>query len=270
MIQLLSMMMKRKKILITGDDGFNSIGIRLVADALKERYEVYIVGTLTQQSAVGGRLSLDQKLKWGKEEVDGIKAIWVDGSPCDAMEFSRAYFPKNNFDLIVSGMNMGSNVSSAIISSGTFAAAFRGLSLQLAPKAIVVSQKVKKHKDFIRNHDHKKDSLDQYLNYPGKWLKKVLQLSLDEDLWGVNLVNINLPADMPKGIRFTEIEPYLANYYIDPAKIKEDEMIYNSSTGKNDTSTKFDTGALLNGFVTISPCNTTFLDYMALQKMKKY
>ena len=258
-----------KNILITGDDGYNSIGVRLVAKALKDKYNITIVGTLKQQSGVGGKLSLDKVLKWGKDTVDGIPAFWVDGSPVDSVSFAKAYLTNKSFDLLISGMNFGSNVSSALISSGTFGAAFRALSIKLAPKAIAISMKSSSASEVMRNHDHKKDGLEKYEDYPGKWVKRILNLVIQENLWGVNLLNINLPSSTPKGVKFTKIEPFLSNYYNQgKTEIKNGTMQYKTSSGWTDRSLEYDTSALVNGFVTISPCQNTFLDKQALKRLK--
>ena len=93
-----------KTILLTGDDGYNALGIRVLAHLLKDNYEVSIIATKTQQSAMGGKLTLSGSFKWGKEKVDGIDAVWVDGTPIDVTEFSQGYF-KHKFDLVISGIN---------------------------------------------------------------------------------------------------------------------------------------------------------------------
>ena len=46
--------MAKKRILLTGDDGYQSLGTRLVAHVLRENYDLTIAGTVSQQSAVGG------------------------------------------------------------------------------------------------------------------------------------------------------------------------------------------------------------------------
>ncbi len=261
-------MTKVKKILITGDDGYNSIGIRLVVRALKDKYDLQIVATKKQQSGMGGKINLNQELQWGKDKVDEIDAIWIDGSPVDSVEFALKYFGKNSFDLIISGANLGSNVSNALISSGTFSVAFRALSIELAKKAIVMNIKSKDKKNIFKNHNHLKDSLKEYLDYPGKWIDKVLNLVIEENLWGEKLLNINLPKTNPKGIRFASIEANLHNYYQDPVKINADTMIYKATKGEDKRINENDTSLLTAGFITISPCVTNFLDKKALERLK--
>lgn len=96
--------MAKKRILLTGDDGYQSLGTRLVAHVLRENYDLTIAGTVSQQSAVGGKISLADGFNWEKTTVDGIKAYWVDGTPTDAMELMGAA-DEEPFDLTISGMN---------------------------------------------------------------------------------------------------------------------------------------------------------------------
>jgi 5'-nucleotidase len=155
-----------KRILLTGDDGYNSIGIRLLIEALKDNHELRIAATKHQQSGVGGMLSLEDKYReWGETTIDGVPAIWVDGTPVDAISVAQGYFEKP-FDLIISGMNLGINAGSAIISSGTYSAAIRGMGINLAPKAIVLSW-VTPPEFWRKKHDENED-LSPYLEYPGK------------------------------------------------------------------------------------------------------
>src|SRR3989338_10762721 len=126
-----------RQVLLTGDDGYNSIGIRLVANLLKSKYKLVIAGTKSQQSGVGGKLSVFSGGKWGVTDMDGIPALSVSGTPADAIECARAYF-QTKFDLVISGINLGLNVSDPF-TSGTMAAAWRSLKLNLTDKAIALS-----------------------------------------------------------------------------------------------------------------------------------
>src|SRR4030043_988938 len=135
---LFNNIMRTNRILLTGDDGYNSLGTRVLIHHLKDKYDISVVGTKVQQSGVGGKLTLDRSFKWGLKKVDGIEAIWVDGTPVDAIEFAQGYF-KKPFDLVISGINWGENVTPALISSGTFSAAVRALGVKIAGRAIAMS-----------------------------------------------------------------------------------------------------------------------------------
>lgn len=63
-------------ILLTGDDGFSSIATRLLVHFLKDDYQLFIGGTSTQQSAMGGRLTLKGG-PWVERVLDGVPGVMV-------------------------------------------------------------------------------------------------------------------------------------------------------------------------------------------------
>jgi len=101
--------MSKKSILLTGDDGYDSLGTRILIHVLKKSYTLFIAGTKRQQSGVGGHKSITGTGEWGVENVDGVPALWVDGTPVDAIEAAKSWYTKP-FDYIVSGINWGINV----------------------------------------------------------------------------------------------------------------------------------------------------------------
>jgi len=130
--------LKKKRILLTGDDGYNSLGTRLLIHYLKETYELAIAATRDQQSGVGGHGSFDTRGTWEEVNVDGVPGFWVSGYPVDAVECAQGYF-KKKFDIVISGINWGANVSGSVVTSGTIAAALRALFVQLTPQGIAIS-----------------------------------------------------------------------------------------------------------------------------------
>ena len=260
--------MKVKRILLTGDDGYNSLGTRILIHYLKKDYDIVIAATKSQQSGVGGRLSMKNGGKWGEAVVDGVRALWVDGSPVDAVECAESYFPKP-FDLIISGINLGANVSGAIISSGTFAAAFRGIHLGLADKAIVVSWKSVPG-SWIRDHNGS-ESIVQELEYPGTAANKIIRESLKSHLWGAGVLNINFPEKPTHKAAFTKFYPDITGYYKYPMIMDRKSRNYRYSLDYNPHKVKnleYDIGALHRGFISITPCQNDFLSTSIYKKLK--
>jgi len=248
--------MKIKRILLTGDDGYNSIGTRLLIHALKDKYDLTVAATKHQQSAVGGKLSLSTGGVWGETEVDGVPALWVEGSPADVMECSQGFF-KEKFDLIISGINLGLNASTAVISSGTFCAAIRGMGLQIAPRALVMSWDTAT--DFwLKKHDENED-LTPYLKYPGAILPKLLDLVFKNELWGSEILNINFPSNETKEIRFTKILKDITKLFRYPITIDEETHRFsyqNPSDPFNvqEFDIRYDAAAIKQGYISITPC----------------
>ena len=112
------------KILITNDDGLYSAGLRASYEALKDLGEVYVVAPLVQRSGVGRSISVMEPIRVSEANVNGMKVYAVDGTPTDAVILGIHEIIKDTPDLVVSGINLGENLSTeAVTTSGTVGAA---------------------------------------------------------------------------------------------------------------------------------------------------
>ena len=116
-----------KEILITNDDGFESEGLRALKEALTPLGRVTIVAPTLNKSACGHSLTLSRPLKFIEIEDDFFKLD--DGTPSDCIYLAlHALYDKNRKpDLIVSGINKGSNMGEDITYSGTAAGAMEAV-----------------------------------------------------------------------------------------------------------------------------------------------
>lgn len=255
-----------KNILITGDDGYKSIGTRLLIHALKDRYKLAVAGTLTQQSGVGGYISVAEGGRWGEDEVDGVKVLWVDGHPVDAMECAQAYFFEP-FDLVLSGINLGANVSGSFITSGTMAAAARAITLGLAPRSIAMSWQVPPGL-WHRVHDGTEDVTP----YLAKASKSMLELAINHEFWGAPFLNINFPTKPSCTARMTQFLPDIKGYYLYPLIMDRTTMRFtypSTFVKKIARNPQYDTGAIASGIIAITPCRRDILDERVYKKYAK-
>ena len=258
--------MKIKRILLTGDDGYNSIGTRLLVHFLKNKYDLNIVATKVQQSGVGGKLNIKEGGKWGKAQIDGISALWVSGTPGDAMELANTYF-KKSFDLVLSGINLGPNIVGDL-ASGTFTAAVRAIKLQLAPKAIAFSWIAP---GAFWYHDHQGDEdLTTYHAFPGEAAYKLINLAIANNFWDNYLLNINFPDQPTKEAKFTRFAYYYGDFF-NPLKIDKVNQAYSYPKGFQPELQGFantDADALRSGYISITPCQPDLLNFAAFQQLK--
>ncbi len=116
-------------ILVTNDDGIDSIGLHILARAMRAHGDVTIVAPHTEYSGAGcsvGALHLS-KPDAHKAHVEGIDEAWsVTGPPALCVMFSRLGAFGKTFDLVVSGINPGANVGRAVYMSGTIGATLSG------------------------------------------------------------------------------------------------------------------------------------------------
>lgn len=108
------------KILLTNDDGIESPGLAAVKDALQEKHEVWVFAPEGERSGMSHSISVSEAVKVRKQ---GKRAYSCSGSPADCVLFSLLGALPIIPDVIVSGMNIGANLGTDIIYSGTAAAA---------------------------------------------------------------------------------------------------------------------------------------------------
>ncbi len=119
---------KRPIILITNDDGIEAQGIRYLAEIMHEYGEIYICAPLLHQSGMGQAISLQTpvRVQCLKDE-DDVHVHSVSGTPIDSVKFAfDQLLPNHTADLIVSGINHGSNSGNSSIYSGTVACVREG------------------------------------------------------------------------------------------------------------------------------------------------
>jgi 5'-nucleotidase len=113
-------------IILTNDDGIEATGIRELIKGLREIANLIVVAPAFEKSATSHSISLNTKLRVLEFEEDGINHYSVDGTPADCVKFAVAELSDFNPDLIISGINQGSNTGISVYYSGTVSAAREG------------------------------------------------------------------------------------------------------------------------------------------------
>lgn len=247
------------KILVTNDDGIYSSGIAALAEALKEIAEVIVVAPSEEQSAVGHGITMKYPLRVTKYYKNGnFFGYAVEGTPADCVKIGIRNIMGESPDLVISGINHGSNTAINIIYSGTVSAA-REASIMDVP-AIAIS---------VTNHEVKD------FRYAGK-IAKMLALKVREhELPNGTLLNVNVP-NFPEeeiaGILVTEqskakwddiyekrTDPFGKDYYWLTGKLVDVENEKQS-----------DQLAIKNKFVSVTPIHFDLTDYETFKKMKSW
>ena len=112
-------------ILITNDDGYMAKGIRTLAKIMRPFGEVRVIAPKTHQSGMGMAVSLGLRQIKYKDlgtDADGVRWSYLDATPASCVKYG-INFPDPMPDVVVCGINHGSNASAAACYSGTLGAA---------------------------------------------------------------------------------------------------------------------------------------------------
>ncbi len=125
---------KKKRILLTNDDGYFSDGLRALRKELSKKHDVFVVAPDREQSASSHSLTLNRPLR--VKEIDK-RFFATDGTPTDCVMLAiHMLFKKQRPDMIISGINHGPNLGDDVTYSGTVAAAIEGSILRIPSIAV--------------------------------------------------------------------------------------------------------------------------------------
>lgn len=172
------------RFLITNDDGIYSPGIAALARAARALGEVRIVAPDVEMSSAGHSITSSRPLRYKRTPIDQFEAFRVNGTPADCVALGAHNW--EHIDVVLSGINIGSNLGNAIWHSGTVAGARQAVLFGLRGIALSVPSP-QDEPDF--------EGL-------GASLTEVLELLLHQSP-AFELVNVNFPVGEPVGIRWT-------------------------------------------------------------------
>jgi 5'-nucleotidase len=171
------------RILIANDDGIYSPGIATLAEVASKFGEVRIVAPDVEQSSAGHAITALRPLSYKRTPIGNFDAYRVNGTPADCVALGTYHWEK--VDVVLSGINLGSNLGNSMWHSGTLAAAKQATLMGLRGIALSVA---------VTRDEPKLEILKPSL-------EKVLALLLpDREL---SLVNVNFPDRAPNGLRWT-------------------------------------------------------------------
>lgn len=149
------------KILISNDDGYQAYGLRCLAAALGEIAEVTVVAPDRNRSGASNSLTLETPVR--VEQVDD-RLYYVNGTPTDCVHIAITGLLDFEPDMVVSGINHGSNLGDDTLYSGTVAAAMEGRFLGYP--AVAVSLTGERPGHFEAAADLTRDLVQRLVNDP--------------------------------------------------------------------------------------------------------
>ncbi|PKM82710.1 MAG: 5'/3'-nucleotidase SurE [Firmicutes bacterium HGW-Firmicutes-14] len=116
-------------ILVSNDDGIHAPGINALRTALEKYGDVYVVAPDRPRSATGLGITIHKPLRADEINFPGssAKGFAINGTPSDCVKLGIQALLPNKPDIVVSGINLGPNLGTDVLYSGTVSAALEGV-----------------------------------------------------------------------------------------------------------------------------------------------
>ena len=234
-------------IVLTNDDGIDSLGLIKLEKILSEYGNVYVVAPKSQQSGKGCGISAFMGVIVNKIDNNHLS---VEGTPVDCVETACAFINKK-IDLVVSGCNSGYNLSQDIMYSGTCGACVQASIAKIPSVAFSVKGK-------------------EYFEQIDLYAKEVLDYIFKNNLLDSSyFLNVNIPTGKPNGIKLTKVyQPIYESY--SPVLIDSESKKYIiDRTSLNEINNEdCDKVAVNNGYISITVLSQNLFKEELYKKIK--
>src|SRR3989442_8053541 len=237
-------------LLLTNDDGVHASGLGALERALAELGDVYVLAPEREQSACGHALTLHRPLR-----VDrlGARRFAVNGTPSDCVNLAVLGFLPAPPVLVVSGVNHGSNLGDDVTYSGTVAAAMEGTLLGVPSIAV----------SLVQGGD---------LDVAARVARMIAMRVLVGGLPAKTLLNVNVPAQPPRGIRLTRLghRVYLGKVVEQADPRGRSHYWIGGGEPKWDALDGTDMCAVHEGYVSLTPLHLDLNNHRALLQLNDW
>ena len=248
------------RILLTNDDGVYAPGLRALRKELLKLGEVVIVAPATEQSGVGHSITLLNPLLIQEVHDEDKQFLgWaVEGRPADCVKLGLLELLPEPPDLIVSGLNAGSNAGINVLYSGTVAAAIEGAFFHRTSIAVSLEYTKPKPLDFSKAAGLARQVIEQIIACCPKT---------------GTLFNVNIPSLEKGPVRGIRVVPQNVAPYVETFDRRVDPRgrVYFWSKPDIDCPTPHpdtDVSALAESYITITPLQFNLTNREALEKIK--
>ena len=251
--------MNKPHILLTNDDGIAAPGLKALHVALAKIARVTVVAPESEKSAIGHGITIWEPLRVSKRfHNDELYGYAVRGTPADCVKFACLKLLSGKPDLVVSGINYGSNTGVNVVYSGTVAGALEGAIMGYP--AIAVSLTTFKNADF---------------SCAARFAQRLSLRVLEKGLPPGTILNVNvpnLPEDEIKGVAITRMgdanfednyekrtDPHNTPYYwLTGSKVVSDDDI------------EHDDGAVRQNMISVCPLHFDLTNHEFLGALKTW
>jgi 5'-nucleotidase len=250
---------KRPLILVTNDDGIDATGINRLIETLRPLGDIFVVAPDGPRSGMSGAFTFTVPIRCRLvRREEGFIAYSCTGTPVDCVKLAVHQLLDRTPDLLVSGINHGTNSAICIFYSATVGAMFEGCIQGIPSIAVSLC-------------DH---SPDADFGQAIKFAKAVTEKTLQEGLPKGICLNLNIPVGEVKGMKvcsqtdsrwIKEIEKKEANDGGEPEYWLTGELFNDEPHNR-----QCDEWALANGFAALVPLRLDMTDYEQMKRIKNW
>lgn len=248
-------------ILVVNDDGYQAKGLKALTEVVKNYGEVYVVAPDGPRSGMGHAITMELPLRMSLvQEEDDCHIYKINGTPVDCIKMAQKVILRNrHIDLVVSGINHGSNSSVSVIYSGTMAAVIEACFENT--KAVGFS---------LLNYDPNAD-----FTTAQKWVAKIVKKVLREGLPDYTALNVNIPDvkdEAIKGIRITRQAHACWKEDLEPRQDLFGRPYYwlSGYLENHDFAEDTDEWALSHQYVSVQPVQFDMTAHQQIKNLKKW
>jgi 5'-nucleotidase len=248
-------------ILITNDDGYQSEGLAALHLALSDVGETVVVAPDRNWSAAGHYRKLFDPLRaWEGTLLDGSPALLCDGTPADCVALAVMGLLPRKPDMVIAGINLGANLGTDLLYSGTVAAAMEGAIFGVP--GIAVSQM------------RPKEGVWDFRAAQAAVVRLVRQLSARQLPPGI-LLNMNVPARTPEDVRGIKIARLGRRSYRDELVVRHDprgKPYYwiGGSEPEDHHEDGTDVSAIAAGYVSLTPAHMDLTSHRWIEELERW
>lgn len=250
--------MNKPLILITNDDGHDANGIEVLTRLMMQIGDVVVVAPDGARSAQSNALTVTHPIRFKKtEKTEGLSRYVCTGTPTDCIKLALNEIVERRPDLIVAGINHGSNSAINVIYSGTMGAILEGCENGIL--SIGFS---------INNH-----SLEADFSYFEKYVLQITREALKNGLPNATCLNVNAPEGQIAGIRVArQCDGRWTKEYAKRTDPRGGSYFWLTGYFENHEPEAEDTDewALDHGYISIVPTKIDLTAYESMDKIRNW
>ncbi|WP_027625427.1 5'/3'-nucleotidase SurE [Clostridium lundense] len=248
------------RLLLTNDDGIESKALYILAKELEKEHELIIAAPSNQKSACSHSITIAESLIIKKVNLPNISsdAYSISGTPADCVRVAVHKLLDKPVDMVISGINMGTNLGMDIIYSGTVSAAIEAAIYKIP--SIAISSELK----------------ENCANYysAAKFVSNIIKTSKDNLIKNDLVLNVNVPCLDEKDIKGIKVcgmgDKIYDNFFIEDINEAGDTVL--KLTGRINKNHKINTDVyyLKQGYVTLTPLHYDLTNFKILNEVSQW